>query len=87
MKTLTKERDEHSFSIEMDSKKNLSHVSLSDKSSDGVLIKGKLGELTGITLHEGVMLEVQGEKGVLRLDLSYDELFKVIEKNRKTGGN
>lgn len=68
----------------MDSKKDLSHVSFSDESSDGVLIKGKLGELIGITLQEDVLLKVQGEKGVLRLDLSYDELYKVLEK---AGGN
>jgi len=69
----------------MDSKKDLSHVSLSDESSDGVLIKGKLGELVDIALHENVMLEVQGEKGVLRLDISTDELLKIIED--KIGGN
>ena len=67
----------------MDSKKNLSHVKLSDESPDGVLIKGKLGELVDITLHEDVMLEVQGEKGVLRLDIGTDELIKAIIK---TGG-
>ena len=43
-----KERNEHSFSIEMESRSDLSHVSLTD-GSEGVLIKGKLGELVEIT--------------------------------------
>ena len=64
----------------MDSKKDLSHVRLSDESSDGVLIKGKLGELVDIILHESVMLEFQGDKGVLRLDIGSDELLKVLKK-------
>jgi hypothetical protein len=74
-------RKEHSFSIEMESRNNLSHVSLSDDSSDGVLIKGKLGELLGLSHEEGLMVEIVGDLGVLRLDLDKEELRNLYKKN------
>ena len=73
---------EHSFSIEMDSKQNLSHVSLTD-ASEGVLIKGKLGELQEISHEEDLMIEIVGEHGVLRIDLNKEELGKMTKETRK----
>ena len=77
-----KERNEHSFSIEMESRSDLSHVSLTD-GSEGVLIKGKLGELVEITHPEGLMMEIEGDLGVLRLDLSEKELKLMISRGRE----
>ena len=71
----------HSFSIEMDSKDNLSHVSLTDE-SEGVLIKGKLGELREISHEEGLMVEIEGEHGVLRIDLTKEELGMMSRKKK-----
>ncbi len=76
-------KKEHSFSIEMDSRKNLSHVSLSDE-SEGVLIKGKLGELKEISHEEGLMIEIIGELGTLRIDLTKDEL-RLMNKKKEAG--
>ena len=73
---------EHSFSIEMDSKRNLSHVSLTDE-TEGVLIKGKLGELQEISHEEGLMVEIIGDLGVLRIDLTKEELGKMKKEKRK----
>ncbi len=72
---------EHSFSIEMDSKGNLSHVSLTDE-TEGVLIKGKLGELQEISHEEGLMIEIIGDLGVLRIDLTKEELGKIKKEKR-----
>ena len=72
--------NKHSFSIEMVSRSDLNHVSLTDDSSEGVLIKGKLGELVEISHPEGLMVEIVGDLGVLRLDLSKEELEKIIKK-------
>ena len=77
---MKEKKREHSFSIEMDSKKHLDHVSLTDK-SEGVLIKGTLGGLVDVSHEEGVMLEITGEHGVLRIDLTEEELGKM--KKRK----
>ena len=74
-----KGRNEHSFSIEMGSKGDLSHVSLTDE-SEGVLIKGKLGNLQKIIHEEGLMVEIIGDLGVLRIDLNKEELEKLNKK-------
>lgn len=80
---MTKHRNgEHSFSIEMGSKKNLSHISLSEE-SDGVLIKGKLGELQEICHEEGLMVEIKGDLGVLRIDITEEELGKMKKEAKK----
>jgi hypothetical protein len=75
---MNKKKFEHSFSIEMTSKRSLTHISLSDENGDGVLIKGKLGELIECCLQEGALLEVKGANGVLRLDLTQEEFNKAF---------
>jgi hypothetical protein len=70
--------EEHSFSIEMKSRNSLSHISLSDRSSEPVLIQGELGGLEEVYLQEGVTLEVRGGKGTLRLDISREELGRFL---------
>jgi len=77
-----KGRNEHSFSIEMGSRADLNHISLTDKSSESVLIKGKLGEIVDISHPEGLMIEIVGNLGVLRLDLSKEELEKINKKGK-----
>ena len=74
-------KGEHSFSIEMGSKGDLSHVSLTDE-TEGVLIKGKLGELLEISHEEGLMVEIVGDLGVLRIDLTKEELGKMKEAKK-----
>ena len=73
---------EHTFSIEMGSKRSLTHVSLSDE-SEGVLIKGELGELQKITHEEGLMVKIIGDLGVLRIDLTEEELGKMKKEVKK----
>ena len=82
MSKKNKERNEHSFSIEMGSRADLNHIRLTDESSEGVLIKGKLGEIVELSHPEGLMIEIVGNLGVLRLDLSKKELDK-INKNAR----
>lgn len=65
---------EHSFSVEMKSKKYVKNISISDEDYNRVLFEGFLGALKGLSLIGGRMLEVKGSNGVLRIDLSEDEL-------------
>lgn len=65
---------EHSFSIEMKSKKYVKNISISDEDYNRVLFEGFLGDLKRLSLVEGRMLEVKGSNGILRIDLSEDEL-------------
>jgi hypothetical protein len=69
---------EHTFSIEMKSKKHVKRISVSDESHDRVLFEGSLGELEELFMVEGLVLEVKGANGVLRIDLSEDELRKML---------
>jgi len=68
----------HAFSIEMKSKSHVRHISMSDESHDRVLFEGYLGALKELSLIEGTVLEVKGENGVLRIDLTEEELRKML---------
>ncbi|HVP93114.1 MAG TPA: hypothetical protein VMS94_05180 [Acidobacteriota bacterium] len=73
---------ERGFSVELKSKRNLKTVTLTNGSSDGVLVEGTIGELVQATLAEGIILEIVGKKGVLRVDLREDEIRKTTDRNR-----
>lgn len=72
-KTSKKERV---FSVELKSKRSLRNIALSDGSCDNVLVEGTLGEFVGARFADGIVLEVVGKGGVLRLDLAEDEISK-----------
>lgn len=78
-KTINKERV---FSVELKSKRNLKNVTLTNGSSDGVLVEGTIGELVQATFVEGIILEVVGKRGILRIDLGEDEIKKTTDQNR-----
>jgi len=78
-KTRTKERV---FSVELKSKRNLKNVTLTNGSSDSVLVEGTIGELVQASFAEGIILEVIGKKGVFRIDLGEDEIKKATEQNQ-----
>lgn len=67
---------EHSFSIELKSKKYVKHISISDEARDRVLFEGTLGQLLELTLIDDV-LEFIGSNGILRIDLTEDQLKKI----------
>ena len=73
---------EHTFSVEMKSKNHVRHISLSNESPDRVLFEGVLGELEELSMVGGAMLELKGSNGVLRIDLSEDELKKMLSKKK-----
>jgi hypothetical protein len=68
------EEKERFFSIELRSKSDLKNVTLANGSRDGVLIEGTIGELVQATFAEGVILEVVGTTGTLRINLKKEEL-------------
>lgn len=71
---------EHAFSVEMKSKKYVRHMSISNESYDRVLFEGFLGELKELSMVESAVLEVRGANGILRVDLSEDDLRKMLSK-------
>ena len=64
------------FTIELKSKRDLKNVNLTNGSSEGVFLEGTIGELVRARFEEGVILEVEGNAGVLRVDLKVDEITK-----------
>jgi hypothetical protein len=79
---MNKRVDEHSFSIEMKTEQSVRRMSFSDKENDQIIFEGYLGELTKVSMVEGVMLEIVGNNGVLRLDIKQQEIEKCLIQNR-----
>jgi hypothetical protein len=48
-----------------------------------VLFDVNLGELIGLTVEEGGVLEVKGAYGILRVDLAVEELEGMLSRIRK----
>ncbi len=71
---------ERIFSVELKSKKNLKNVTLTNGGSDSVLLEGTIGELKQAHFTEGIILEVIGKDGVLRVDLGEDEIKKTPQQ-------
>lgn len=67
---------ERSFSIELKPLANLHSINLNNGSQESALIEGTIGELEHAEFVEDMVLEIRGRKGVLRIDLSEDEVKK-----------
>ncbi len=75
--------DRLSFSVELKSKKFVKSFSLSNKGREEVLIEGALGELEEVGMLEDAILYINGSNGTLRVDLTEEELRKILAKKKK----
>jgi len=82
-----KNKKERIFSVELKSKKDVKTVTLTNGPTDTALIEGTLGELVQATFKEGIILEVIGTKGVLRIDLGEDEIEQINPEGTVEAGN
>ena len=73
MEEINKERF---FSVELKSKVNLKNVTVRESGLENVLVEGTLGKLQRAEFADGVVLEVFGDKGVLRVNLTMDDIKK-----------
>ena len=71
------------FSVEIESKKHLTKVSISDKPRERVLIEGFLGEFSEIEMIENALIQFKGANGVLRIDLCNDELWQKLSAKKE----
>jgi hypothetical protein len=69
---------EHIFSVEMNSKKYVKSISLSDDTRDRVLFEGNLGKLVELSVAEGDVFELIGGNGVLRVSLTKEQLRQAL---------
>jgi hypothetical protein len=70
------EEDERFFSVELKSRINLKNVTLTNGGQENVLIEGSIGELQRAEFAEDMILEVVGDKGVLRINITREEISK-----------
>lgn len=72
----------HTFSAVLESKKQVKNITLTDDVHQKVFFEADIGQLEQVKFTEGLLLEVIGTKGVLRIDLPVETLRKVVEKTR-----
>ncbi|MCB2172030.1 hypothetical protein KQH65_04770 [archaeon] len=70
-------KNEHSFSIQLNHKDHVKNVSLGEETE--VLFEGYLGELKSLGLIEEAVVEIKGSNGVLRIDLTRDQIMQMIK--------
>ena len=73
---------EHSFSVELNSKSHVRLVTL-DNDRNKTVIEGFLGELLSLNFVENVLLEIKGSNGTLRIDMSSEDLKKLLQHTNK----
>ena len=74
----------HTFSAVLDSKKQVKNITLTDNIHQKVFFEADIGQLEQVKFTEGLLLEVIGTKGVLRIDLPVETLRKIVEKTRQS---
>ena len=82
---MVKRVGEHAFSIEMKSEQGVRKMSLFNKENGHVFFEGFLGELKNVSMIEGVMLEIEGLNGVLKLDITQSEVEKCLTQKKTNG--
>ena len=71
--------NERFFSVELESKTSIKSITMTNGSSESVLVEGTIGKLVQAAFVEDIILEVVGEKGVLRINLEPKELKKKVQ--------
>ena len=78
--TKSRKAEGHMFSIMLKSKNHVKSLSLPHDKGGNVLIEGFLGKLENLNFTEGLMLEINGANGSLRMDFSEKELKRLLPK-------
>lgn len=69
------------FSVELESKKYVKNISISDEAFDRVFFEGDLGQLSELSIVDSSSLEILGGNGVLRIEVDAGLLSRVLEKS------
>ena len=77
------------LSIEMKLRKHVKSLVVSEEMWDQVLFEGNLGQILELSMVDNRVLEVRGVNGVLRVDLTLEELEEMINeiRSRETSGS
>ena len=69
---------EYVFSIEIESKRFVKNISLSDSAHENVLFEGTLGDALEVSFLEGDVLEVTGSHGTIRISISLGQILEAL---------
>lgn len=83
VKIMNKRTWEHSFSVEMKSKDAVKTLTFIEKEKDNIFFEGLLGKLKNVNMVEDVMLEIEGINGIIKLDITSQEIEKCLKTNVK----
>ncbi len=75
-------KEGHTFTVDLKSRSDLKDIRIGAEYKPEVQVTGSIGEIRNITFVEGVVLEVTGSKGMLRLDLPKEVLKEFRAKGR-----
>ena len=78
------EEDERFFSVELKSRTNLKNITLANGGQENVLVEGSIGELQRAEFCEGIILEVVGDKGVLRINLYPGDIKQKVKYEKES---
>lgn len=81
MESSPKKRGEHIFSIQLKSKDHVKTLALPNDAEGNVLIEGFLGNLESLSFTEGIMLEINGANGSLKMDLTKEDLRGLLPRS------
>ncbi|MGA3061297.1 MAG: hypothetical protein ABSD92_13155 [Candidatus Bathyarchaeia archaeon] len=79
---ITKKNGGHSFSFETKSKHCIKRISFQHNENGYVFFEGVLGELKNVALIEGLMLEIEGANGTLKIDITQKEVDMYFGENK-----
>ena len=82
MSSRSRRAGELMFSIELKSKEHLKRFAMQNENGGNVLVEGFLGKLQDVGFTEGIMLEIRGTNGTLRMDLNEEEVKRLLPKGR-----
>ncbi len=68
--------------MEMASKEHVKSLIVSDELTGRVLFDADIGKLIGLSLVDGIVFEVSGTNGTLRVDLGEKEIEAMLRKMR-----
>ena len=74
---------ERVFSVDLKSSDAIKSAALGSSGRDGVMMEGTIGSLVHARFVENSVLEVVGTRGVLRIDLSMEDLTNIARAARQ----
>lgn len=83
MASASKKTGKHMFSIQLKSKDYVKSVAMPTDEEGNVLIEGFLGKLENVSFTEGIMLEIDGAHGSLKMDFTKKELEMLLPKRTR----